>query len=121
MLAEVSQTVDEVVVIHRGRLRANSTLAELISRRGGGALVRVTSPEAERLADLLRAAGAAVEPGDDGPPHRPRGHTATQVEELAAENSVVLHELLGAEESSLEDVFLELTREGGSEEGGGAA
>ena len=43
VLAEVSQTVDEVVVIHQGRLRANSTLAELTRRREGAA-VRVRSP-----------------------------------------------------------------------------
>ncbi len=35
VLAEVSQTVDEVVVIHRGRLRASSTLADLTRRREG--------------------------------------------------------------------------------------
>ena len=44
VLAEVSQTVDEVVVIHRGRLRAQSTLAELTHRREGSGAVRVRSP-----------------------------------------------------------------------------
>ena len=61
VLAEVSQTVDEVVVIHHGRLRANSTLADLTRRREGAA-VRVRSPQAENLAELLRVAGG-VGPG----------------------------------------------------------
>ena len=71
VLAEVAQTVDEVVVIHRGRLRAHSTLAELTRRREGDA-VRVRSPDAARLAELLApvaalgrgaGAGAARRPG----------------------------------------------------------
>ena len=66
VLAEVSQTVDEVVVIARGRLRAQGTLEELTSRREGGAAVLVRSPEAERLAELLRGSGASVDSPPDG-------------------------------------------------------
>src|SRR5262249_7598301 len=63
VLAEVSQTVDEVVVIHHGRLRANSTLADLTRRRGDDA-VRVRSPQAGNLAGLLSSAGGSVERSD---------------------------------------------------------
>jgi ABC-2 type transport system ATP-binding protein len=109
VLAEVSQTVDEVVVISKGRLRAHATLAELTSRRGGGTVVGVRSPEAERLAGVLEAAGGSVDRSDDS--LAVRGIGAERVGEEAAAAGVVLHELGAAEESSLEDVFLELTAE----------
>jgi ABC-2 type transport system ATP-binding protein len=108
VLAEVSQTVDEVVVIHRGRLRASSTLAELTRRHEGGA-VRVRSPQAGRLAELLGTAGASVERFDqDG--MRALGVGPERVGELAAANGITLHELtLDEPDASLEEVFLQLT------------
>jgi len=116
VLAEVAQTVDEVVVIHQGRLRAHSTLEELTSRGGGGA-VRVRSPQAGRLAEALRDAGGMVEPtGPDVLVVRRAGPEA--VGELAAREGIVLHELTSVEQSSLEDVFLEMTSDaapGGAE------
>ncbi|OLE35961.1 MAG: ABC transporter ATP-binding protein [Actinobacteria bacterium 13_1_20CM_3_68_9] len=109
VLAEVSQTVDEVLVIHRGRLRAHSTLAELTRRREGAGSVRVRSPEAGRLAELLRSAGASVEAPE---PERltVRDASPEQVGDLAAENRIALHELVAEwADASLEEVFLELT------------
>ncbi len=116
VLAEVSQTVDEVVVIHRGRLRASSTLAELTRSRDGTA-VRLRSPETGRLAELLAATGAAVERVDqDG--LRVMGQSAEQVGELAAANRVALHELVAERpDASLEDVFLQLTSDDRAAEG----
>ncbi len=115
VLAEVSQTVDEVVVIHRGRLRAHSTLAEL-TRRREGATVRVRSPDATRLAELLRSADATVKAGEAGL-LTVGGVTPERVGELAAQNGVTLHELVSEQaDASLEDVFLELTSDGGADE-----
>ena len=107
VLAEVAQTVDEVVVIHKGRLRAHSTLEELTAGRDGGA-VRVRSPEADRLAEALRGAGGAVEAGG-ADLLTVRKATPAEVGELAAREGIVLHELSQTELSSLEDVFLEMT------------
>jgi len=114
VLAEVSQTVDEVVVIHRGRLRANSTLTDLTRRREGEA-VRVRSPQAASLAELLTVAGASVE-ASDGDLLRVGGVSREAVGEVAAENRVTLHELTTEQaDASLEDVFLELTRDESTE------
>ncbi len=110
VLAEVAQTVDEVVVIHKGRLRAHSTLEELTRDRGGASAVRVRSPEADRLAEALRAAGGRVEPSGAGL-LSVREVTPEQVGELAARDGIVLHELTRVDRSSLEDVFLEMTRD----------
>ncbi len=104
VLAELAQTADDVAVIARGRLVAHAPIAELVAR--AGARTRVRTPETDRLRELLAAAGleaTATTEGlllVDGPPER--------VGEVAASNAVVLHEL-GAESSSLEEVFLELT------------
>ena len=104
VLAEVAQTVDEVVIIHRGRFVRHATMAEVEAMASGA--TRVRSPDAERLASLLAEAGIDARSHGDGAlsvvaaPER--------VGELAAAGSVVLHELT-AERATLEEVFLELT------------
>jgi ABC-2 type transport system ATP-binding protein len=108
VLAEVAQTVDEVVVIHKGKLRAHSTLAELTRGRDGRSGARVRSPDAVRLGEVLRREGATIE--SEGPESLSvRDLGPERVGELAAQHGVVLHELVGAGETSLEDVFLEMT------------
>jgi ABC-2 type transport system ATP-binding protein len=104
VLAEVAQTVDRVVIIHRGSLIQQATIAEVLAGAQGGTVVRSPDP---RLRDLLAALGATVaEAGDGGlvvglPPAR--------VGEVAAAHGIVLHELR-LEQATLEEVFLELTR-----------
>jgi ABC-2 type transport system ATP-binding protein len=112
VLAEVAQTVDDVVVISRGRLVHQGSIAEFTQRAGGGAL-RVRSADPGRLAAALEAEGAEVRNGDgdlllvDAVP-------AARVGEVALAAGVALSEL--AEQGvSLEDVFLELT--GGTDAG----
>ena len=55
VLAEMSQTVDDVIVIGRGRLIAHAPLEELTGSSTGA--IRVRTPDADRLEALLRAAG----------------------------------------------------------------
>ena len=105
VLAEVEQIVDEVVIIHRGRFVAQSTTAELAARAAAG--VRVRSPDADRLRDLLSANGMSAVVMEDGALGVVDG-TPERVGELAAANNVVLHELV-AEKATLEEAFLELT------------
>ena len=108
VLAEVAQTVDHVVVINKGKLRAYSTLEELTQRAEGG--VRVRSPRADELSGALGEAGANVTPGADGT-LMVSGTTAAKIGDLAAERGLPLHELTPAASSSLEDVFFALTQE----------
>ena len=108
VLAEVSQTVDEVAVIHRGRLRAHSTLAELTRRGTGTPMVRARSPQADRLAELIGPTAMAVEPGLI----RIQDSTPERVGDLAGEHGITLHELVAERtDPTLEEVFLELTRD----------
>src|SRR5512132_501805 len=106
LLAEVAQTVDQVVIIDRGRLVTRSSLAALTA--GADRTVRVRTPQPEALRGLLVARGATVTP--DGPDRLVVGGvTAEQVGQAATAGGVVLHEMR-FERSNLEDVFLELTR-----------
>jgi len=107
VLAEIAQTVDSVAIINRGKLVAHESLMEVRARAVAG--VRVRSPQAARLREALAAAG--IETTDVGEGRLvARTESSERVGEIAAANSVVLHELT-AESSSLEDVFLELTGE----------
>ena len=103
VLAEVAQTVDRVVIIHRGRLIQQASIAEVLA--GAQGATRVRTPDAARLRELLAADGVEVNDADgallvDLPPER--------VGEIAAQHGVVLHELT-VERATLEEVFLELT------------
>lgn len=105
VLAEIAQTVDEVVIIHRGKLIQHATMAEVEAMAAGGA--RARSPDEVRLASVLAQAGLDVHSRGDGT--LAVAAPTEQVGELAAANGIVLHELT-AERATLEEVFLELTR-----------
>jgi ABC-2 type transport system ATP-binding protein len=104
VLAEVAQTVDEVVIIASGRLVTQSTLAELADRSAGG--VRVRSPQPDRLAAALAGAGMPSQDRQADLLLVPAA-TPAAVGELAAREGIVLHEL--RESASLEEIFLQLT------------
>jgi ABC-2 type transport system ATP-binding protein len=106
VLAEVAQTVDEVLVISRGRRIAQGTLDELTA--GASATVWVRSPARERLREALRAKDVAAEEaqGDWLAVH---GATLEAVGDTAAEHGIAVHELY-RQSQTLEDVFLGLTR-----------
>ncbi|MFC3998937.1 ABC transporter ATP-binding protein [Nocardiopsis sediminis] len=109
LMSELADTADRVVVIGRGRLIADMATEELI-RRGSGGHVRVASPHAALLATLLTDAGLAVEQAGGDDALTVRGADAAQVGDLAARYNVTLHELT-SHRASLEDVFMELTRD----------
>jgi ABC-2 type transport system ATP-binding protein len=108
VLAEVAQTVDEVVIIHRGKLVRQAAMGDVEAMAAGSTTVR--SPSADQLAVLLAEGGIEAILGEDGrlsvvaPPER--------VGEIAAEHGIVLHELT-VERASLEEIFLELTGDPG--------
>ena len=105
VLSEVAQTVDEVVVIHRGRSIEQAPIGELLAGRGGG--VRVAGPDAGRLAELLRADGAEVSDGHDGA-IVVADRSGEQVGALIAAHGIHISELSAAGQT-LEEVFFELT------------
>ena len=108
VLSEAAQTVDDVVVIHKGRLVRQGSIDELAQLGGSGVLV--STPTRERLAAVLRRAGGRVEYQGGAGRLLIEGLDAARVGELAHDERVVLHELT-PHGSSLEDVFFTLTEE----------
>jgi len=108
LLSEVEQSVDRVVIISRGRLVHEGTLAGLEA----GTRVSVDAPDRAALAAALVAAGATIEQKDDGIQVSALG--ATEIGAIAHRAGVPLS-LLRPEQAGLENVFLELV--GGSTEG----
>jgi ABC-2 type transport system ATP-binding protein len=109
VLAEVSQTADDVVVIDHGRSVAQATLAELTAQAGGG--MRVAGPDAAALGDLLRAEGAEVVGAGNGA-ILVRDRTGEDIGRVIARGGMVISELAPAG-SSLEEIFFELTSASG--------
>ncbi|MEV7968643.1 ATP-binding cassette domain-containing protein, partial [Sphaerisporangium sp. NPDC088356] len=107
VLAEVEQTVDDIVIIARGRMIRQGTLAELTS--GGDRGVRVAGAEVERLRPRLEEAGGVIESPASGV-LLVRGVPPETVGQAALDEQVVLSELV-RQRSDLEQVFLELTGE----------
>jgi ABC-2 type transport system ATP-binding protein len=107
VLAEVAQTVDQVLIISRGRLVVESPLAELTARAGGA--VRVRSADPQQLATALRGENLQVTAGID---HSllVNGASSDRVGEIAFAAGVPVHEL-ATDGGSLEDIFLQLTTE----------
>jgi ABC-2 type transport system ATP-binding protein len=106
LMSEMAQTAEHVIVIGRGRLIADLSVDELV-RSASGATVRVRSPQAARLRDLL--VGPNVSVTSDGPGALTvHGATTAQVGEIACAHQLPLHELV-AESASLEEAFMELT------------
>jgi ABC-2 type transport system ATP-binding protein len=106
LLSEMSQMAEDLVVIGRGRLIAESSTAEFI-QRAGDAAVKVRSPQLSQFSEILTKAGAVVGPqGTDA--LLVSGLDGAAVGELAAANGVVLHEL-SPQAGSLEEAFLQLT------------
>jgi len=108
LMSEMSITADRLVIIGRGRLIAETTVEEFL-RGGTGNFVRVRSPAADQLARVLKAKQIAAIREPDGA-LSVTGTTLEAVGELAAANGLTLHEL-SAHRASLEDTFMELTRD----------
>ncbi|HXR41310.1 MAG TPA: ATP-binding cassette domain-containing protein [Acidothermaceae bacterium] len=107
LMSEMALTADHLVVIGRGRLIADVSTAEFIA---GGSTnhVRVRSPQHAQLAALVEAQGIAATPVDSY--LELRGITCDEVGDLAAANGITIHELF-QERASLEEAFMELTRD----------
>ncbi|WP_022930194.1 ABC transporter ATP-binding protein [Patulibacter americanus] len=106
LMSEMAQTADRLVVIGRGRLIADTTVAALVRDAAGvGARVRCAAPD--RLGRRLRERGAEVHAGADGL-LVVRGVDAPAVGDAALASAVAIHELTPLT-ATLEDAFMALT------------
>jgi ABC-2 type transport system ATP-binding protein len=108
LMSEMALTADHLIVIGRGRLLADTGVAEFIGATSAGH-VQVRTPQRARLAALLRDHGATVDSAEDNA-LAVTGMQAATVGELAASQGIVLHELL-TRQPSLEEAFMTMTRD----------
>jgi ABC-2 type transport system ATP-binding protein len=106
LMSEMALTADHVIVVGRGRVLADAPVAEVVAG-ARASTVRVRSPRAGHLADLLRRTGATVTSTGPGT-LEVSGRTAAEIGDSAAGAGVPLHELASVE-GSLEDAYLQLT------------
>lgn len=106
LMSEMALTADHLVVIGRGRLMADTTMADFMARNSRS-YVRVRTPEPEKLKDALATERISWVAADDGAIEIEDGEPA-QIGELAAARQLILHEL-SPQRASLEEAFMRLT------------
>jgi ABC-2 type transport system ATP-binding protein len=105
LMSEMALTADHLVVIGRGRVLADCSMAEFIAEHAAS-YVRVRTPQPAEVADLLRRHG--VEVTGTGDELHAQGLDAAAIGELVGRQGLFLHELTLVR-SSLEDAFMTLT------------
>ncbi len=106
LMSEMALTADHLIVIGRGRLIADTSVDDFV-RRASSKVVRVRSPDATRLLEIVAGAGATA--ARNGPDViEISGLAAEQVGEAAAAHGIVLYELT-PQQATLEEAFMTLT------------
>ncbi|ERH22106.1 bacitracin ABC transporter, ATP-binding protein BcrA family protein [Actinomyces johnsonii F0542] len=106
LMSEMAQTADQLLVIGRGRILSSGPVDDVIASATTDR-VRVASPQATQLAELMASRKLAARPV--GPSVlETTDTTAAAIGELAARAGIVLHELTTIR-ASLEEAYLTLT------------
>jgi ABC-2 type transport system ATP-binding protein len=109
LMSEMELTAERLIVVGRGRLIADTTVADFVRQASMGAPVRVRTPEIPRLCAALARLGAKIE-DSDADILIVRGLTAEQIGDAARAADVAVHELV-PQQVSLEDAFMRITRD----------
>ncbi|MCA2217438.1 ATP-binding cassette domain-containing protein [Jidongwangia harbinensis] len=108
LMSEMALTAEHLIVVGRGRLIADMSVAGFIDQAAGD-VVRVRSPRAAQLHELITGPGVTVTSTERGA-FEVTGLEADQIGECAAAAGITLHEL-SVQKPSLEEAFMELTRD----------
>ena len=108
LMSEMALTADHLVVIGRGRIITDGPVDQVISA-ATRATVKVRSPQATQLAQLLAAPDVTITSDEPGL-LQVHGATAEAVGEVAAAGRIVLHELTPVT-GSLEEAYMSLTQD----------
>ncbi|MFJ5813067.1 ABC transporter ATP-binding protein [Streptomyces sp. NPDC093108] len=113
LMSEMALTADHLIIIGRGRLLADTTVAEFVAT-AGDASVKVVTPQAEALRDLLTGPGPGIDitagRGSSPAELEIRGTDAAHIGRTAAIHGIPLYELT-PRTASLEEAFMDLTQE----------
>ncbi len=108
LMSEMAQTADHLVVIGRGKIITSGSLEEVVAA-ATQSIVRVVSPRAHELAEVVAREGAQILSQAPDRLEVAELGSAT-IGDLAAAHGIALHELT-PQTASLEEAFLSLTRD----------
>jgi ABC-2 type transport system ATP-binding protein len=108
LMSEMAVTADHLIIIGRGRLIRDVALDDFVDEWSAN-VVRVRSPEAAQLREAILGPDVRVSSAEPGV-LEVEGLTAEQIGGAAARNGLELHELT-PEKTSLEEAFMDLTRD----------
>jgi ABC-2 type transport system ATP-binding protein len=108
LMSEMALTADRLIVVGRGRLIAEGTVEDVVGRSSTGH-VQVDAADPERLHRLLHDRGADVSTRPDGA-LVVTGMNARDIGIVAGTAGITLYEL-SPHSASLEEAFMELTRD----------
>ena len=107
LMSEMALTATNLVIIGRGRLMADTTVADFIERSGGDG-VKVISADSARLRELLLGPDVTVTGEAGTETLTVSGLTARQIGQAAADAGIAVFELT-PQAVSLEEAFMTLT------------
>jgi ABC-2 type transport system ATP-binding protein len=116
LMTEMAMTADRVIVVGQGRLIAQGTVDEVVQSSSIG-YVQVATADPQTLRRLLAEAGASVDIKPDGA-LIVTGMHARDIGSMAGSAGITLHEL-SPRNASLEEAFMELTRNASEYRAGG--
>jgi ABC-2 type transport system ATP-binding protein len=109
LMSEMELTAERLIVVGRGRLITDTTVAEFVEQASVGAPVRVRTPEVPQLRAAIARLGVEIEIVD-ADVLVVTGANASQIGDAARAAGVALHELV-PQQVSLEDAFMRITRD----------
>ncbi|MDX6254174.1 MAG: type transport system ATP-binding protein [Frankiales bacterium] len=108
LMSELQDAASHLVVIGRGRLVADTSVAELISAASGGRVELRTTARSEAMTVLAHAGATVASTGPDA--LTVSGLTPGRIVALLSESSVPFSEV-SPHRASLEEAYMELTRD----------
>jgi len=105
LMTEMALTAEHLVVVGRGRLLGDMSVADLVAQSSTS--VRVRSPQAPQLGAALSRHGVTVTTRSDGA-LEVTGLSTQQIGDCAAGAGLTVHELV-LQQASLEEAYMELT------------
>jgi ABC-2 type transport system ATP-binding protein len=107
LMSEMAQTAEHLIVVGRGRLIADTSVAEFVRRASSDANVRVRSPQPVELREALSRREVQVQSIEPGL-LEVSGLTGEQIGEIALAARIVISELTPLQ-ATLEEAFMSLT------------
>ncbi|MEU5262152.1 ATP-binding cassette domain-containing protein [Amycolatopsis sp. NPDC021455] len=109
LMSEMALVAEHLVIVGRGRLLADTTVADLV-REAGGDTVKVATADPARLREILAGPGVEITGQAGSEELQVTGLSARTIGIKAAQHGVALFELT-ARTVSLEQAFMDLTRD----------